>query len=470
MGLNAAASPHPHTDATTVVRGTAFHTPVLGHIDVLSDHLFCVNAHGTLIAVVAPEHPDYAAIQQQAETQGRYTELTSGQYLLPGFIDLHVHAPQWPQSGKALHVPLLNWLNDYTFPLEARYQNLDFADQVYHQVVRTLLANGTTTSVYFATVHKEASLRLAEICLALGQRALVGKVVMDNDSCPDFYKDADATSAVADTEWLIQAIQALAHNPDLVLPIVTPRFIPTCSDAVLYALGQLAQKHQLHVQTHCSESDWAHQHVWDRMGKSDAQSLADFGLLTRRTLLAHANFLSPSDTALIQAHGSALAHCPVSNAYFANSVLPVAEHLRLGTHLGLATDISGGYSPSMFDAMRQSMMSARMLEDGVNPDLTATERGRVDSRIDFRHAFWLATTGGGQALDLPIGHFSVGQQWDAQLIDVNGSDSNICLYPELDTDADILQKIIHGAQRSNVHTVWVNGRVVHQPSSQPERA
>lgn len=451
--------------ATTVVRGTAFHTPILGQIDVLTDYLFCFNDHGTLIALLPPDHPDYAQTVQRARAQQRYTALTDGQYLLPGFIDLHVHAPQWPQSGKALHVPLLNWLNDYTFPLEARYQDLSFAEQVYHQVVDTLLANGTTTSVYFATVHKEASLRLAEICLERGQRALVGKVVMDNDSCPDFYKDTDATSAVADTEWLIQAIQALPDNAatQLVRPIITPRFIPTCSDEVLYALGALAQKHQLHVQTHCSESDWAHQHVWQRMGKSDAQSLADFGLLTRRTLLAHANFLSPDDTALIQVHGSALAHCPVSNAYFANSVLPVAEHLRVGTNIGLATDISGGYSPSMFDAMRQSMISARMLEDGVNPELEATIRGRADSRIDFKHAFWLATTGGGQALDLPIGHFSIGQQWDAQIIDVHTPHSNICVYPDLDTATDLLQKIIYGAQRSNVHTVWVNGRIVHQP-------
>lgn len=462
MGRNATASPHPYTPTTMVVRGTAFHTPVLGQIDTLSDHLFCLNEHGTLTAVIPPQHPDYESIWQQAQVHERHTELAPGQYLLPGFIDLHVHAPQWPQSGKALHVPLLNWLNDYTFPLEARYQDIEFADRVYHQVVSTLLANGTTTSVYFATVHKEASLRLAEICLALGQRALVGKVVMDNDSCPNFYKDADAASAVTDTEWLIEAIQALPHNPQLILPIITPRFIPTCSDEVLYALGALAQKNNCHVQTHCSESDWAHQHVWDRMGKSDAQALADFGLLTRRTLLAHANFLSPSDTALIQQHGSALAHCPVSNAYFANSVLPVAEHLRQGTHMGLATDISGGYSPSMFDAMRQSMMSSRMLEDGVNPDLTSTERGRADSRIDFRHAFWLATTGAGEALDLPIGHFSVGQQWDAQLIDIHADDSNICHYPELDSDEDILQKIIHSAQRNNVHTVWVNGRIVHQ--------
>ncbi len=468
MGRNATASPQTHT-ATTVVRGTAFHTPVLGHIDVLNDCLFCIDQNGSLSAILPPHHPDYTTVQQQAQAQACYTELTQGQYLLPGFIDLHVHAPQWPQSGKALHVPLLNWLNDYTFPLEARYQNLEFAEKVYHQVVQTLLANGTTTSVYFATVHKEASLRLAEICLALGQRALVGKVVMDNDSCPDFYKDADAASAVADTEWLIKAIQALPNNPDRVLPIITPRFIPTCSDAVLSALGALAQNEQLHVQTHCSESDWAHQYVWDRMGKSDAQSLADFGLLTRRTLLAHANFLSPSDTALIQQHGSALAHCPVSNAYFANSVLPVAEHLRQGTHMGLATDISGGYSPSMFDAMRQSMMSSRMLEDGVNPDLAATERGRSDSRIDYRHAFWLATTGAGRALDLPIGHFGLGQQWDAQIIDVHVPDSNISLYPELDTAEDVLQKIIHGAQRCNVHTVWVNGRTVHQSLPQPER-
>ena len=102
-------------------------------------------------------------------------------YLLPGFVDLHVHAPQWAQSGTALDIPLHEWLNTYTFPLESKFADLTFAQQVYDELVTQLLANGTTTMpFYFATIHYEASRRLAEICAEKGQRGLIGKVVMDD--------------------------------------------------------------------------------------------------------------------------------------------------------------------------------------------------------------------------------------------------------------------------------------------------
>src|SRR6185437_2811951 len=96
--------------------------------------------------------------------------LDEGQYFLPGFVDLHVHAPQWAQSGTALDIPLYDWLNTYTFPIESKFSDLEFAKNVYEDVVNTLLANGTTTALYFATVHKEASFLLAEICANKGQR------------------------------------------------------------------------------------------------------------------------------------------------------------------------------------------------------------------------------------------------------------------------------------------------------------
>lgn len=453
----------PPDDAEThIIRGTAFHAPVRGRVEVLHDHLFCVDGAGALVGIVEPADPQHQVLEDRARATGRLTRLAATQYLLPGFVDLHVHAPQWPQAGRALDRPVMEWLDDHTIPLEARFADPDFADRIYRDVVRTLLANGTTTAAYFATIHKQSTLQLARICVELGQRALVGKVVMDNHFCPDFYKDASAAQAVADTRWMLEAISALPGNGATVLPVITPRFIPNCSDEVLAALGSLAQDSGAHVQTHCDESDWVHQHVRARMGQSDTRALADFGLLTRRTILAHANFLDAEDMAVLRHHGAGIAHCPISNVFFADSVLPLAAHLRGGSHVGLGTDVAGGYSPSMFDALRQSILSARMLEDGVDPALRREDRGRANSRIDFRDAFWLATTGGAEVLDLPIGWFGVGRQWDAQIIDVAAPDSNIPQFDLPGDGLDVLQMILCNAQRSNVHTVWVAGRVVHQ--------
>ena len=138
-----------------------------------------------------------------------------------------------------------------------------------------------------ATVHVPATNRLAEICLALGQRALVGKVAMDHpESCPDYYRDASAADAVAGTRAVIDHIRALPGNDGLVQPVVTPRFIPACTDAALAGLGALAQETGCRVQSHVSESDWQHGAVLARHGISDAASLARFGLLTPGTVLA----------------------------------------------------------------------------------------------------------------------------------------------------------------------------------------
>ncbi|TPL83976.1 guanine deaminase [Mesorhizobium sp. B2-3-14] len=442
--------------------GTAFHTPERGRLEVLEEHLFCVDAQGRIAEILAPGHPEYTATISDARRAGRLVKLGEGQFLLPGLVDLHIHAPQWPQMGKALDVPLEVWLRKYTFPLEARYADLDYARAVYADLVDNLLANGTTTALYFATVHVEASVALAETCLEKGQRALVGKVVMDDpEQCPPFYRDADAASAVSDTRRFIEAVMSL--NPGerpLVQPVITPRFIPSCTDAALQGLGELAEEFGCHVQTHCSESDWAKQFVEARFGQTDAASLDGFGLLTRHTILAHSNFIDGQDMDLIKEKGAGVAHCPLSNVYFANAVFPLREALDRHMHVGLGTDISGGYSPSLFDGCRNALSASRSLQSGVHAGLPAKERGAPGEPITHQEAFWLATAGGAEALDLPTGSFRVGHEFDALLIDTEASASNIHVNGADDTLDDVFQKIVLNAARANIATVWVGGRAV----------
>ena len=377
---------------THIVRGTAFTSRSLKEVAVLKDHLFCIDEQGMIAKVLRPEDAHLV------DASTPVTTLPEGQFLLPGFIDLHVHAPQWAQSGTALDLPLYDWLNTYTFPLEAKFSDVDFAEKVYTHLVDTLLANGTTTVLYFASIHKEASYKLAEICAKRGQRGLVGKVVMDDaQENPDFYRDASTAEALQDTEEFIVAVKELAKSVKQgVYPVVTPRFIPSCTDEALQGLGELAKKYDTHVQSHCSESDWAHGFVKDRFQKNDASALHDFGLLRDKSVMAHSNFLEDADADLFAETGTAIAHCPISNAYFANSVLPVAHLHEKNVEIGLGTDVSGGFSPSLYDNIRQAVMASRMLEDGVNPDLAPHVRGRQDSRITVNEAFYLATAGGGE--------------------------------------------------------------------------
>jgi len=437
--------------------GTALHTPEPGRLEVLENRLMLVDETGTIEAILPGDAPEV----DRLASAGALVRLEAGQFLLPGLIDLHIHAPQWRQLGKALDVPLEVWLQRHTFPLEARYADLDFAESVYRSMVEGLLANGTTTALYFATLHLPATQRLAELCLEYGQRALVGRVAMDNpDQCPDFYRDRSAALAEAETRAFIDHVRGLAGNETgLVLPVITPRFIPSCTDDLLHRLGRLAAETGCHVQTHCSESDWEHGYVQERCGMSDSAALDHFGLLSRRTVLAHGNLVSAEDRALIKGAGAAIAHCPLSNVYFSDAVFPVRKALDEGVHVGLGTDVSGGASPSILANARQAVIASRNLENGVDPELPRDKRGRAGARIDALEAFWLATAGGGEALDLPIGLFQPGYQFDALLLDANAVDGDLRLYPE-DGYADILHKIVYLAGRPNIRRVWVAGHQV----------
>lgn len=448
---------------TYIFHGTAFTSYSPEKVNILENHLFFVNDNGIIEKIVSPEQEDYTSLLAKHQEDANFHQLEDGQYFLPGFVDLHVHAPQWAQSGTALDLPLYDWLHTYTFPLEAKYADLAFAKTVYEDLVSTLLANGTTTVLYFATVHKEASLLLAEICARKGQRGLVGKVVMDDpDQNPDYYRDADPKTAIKDTEEFILAMKDLAKEVKQgVYPVVTPRFIPSCSDEALKGLGELAAKYDTHIQSHCSESDWAHQYVKDRFQKNDAFALHDFGLLGDKSVMAHSNFLDDKDAELFASTGTAISHCPLSNAYFANSVLPLKRFQAMGIDVGLGTDISAGATPSIYDNAKQAVVSSRMLEDGVSTALCAEERGVADSRISIHEAFYLATAGGGESLSLPIGKLEENYTWDVQIIDTKTPSAKLPIFDAHEALDDIFQKIIYLVRPENIKEVWVQGERVH---------
>ena len=289
-------------------RGTFMHAPDRsGGVELLDDALVIVSAGGEIEDVLlCDDSRREAALTHFAATRS-LVSLPADVRVLPGFIDLHVHAPQWQQAGRSLDVPLEEWLQVHTFPLEARFSDPAYASGVYPELVAELLANGTTTAVYYASRHPAATRVLAQACLDLGQRALVGKVAMDDPrQCPAYYRDATPDDAVRETREIIDFIRSMPGNgpvmprdgdanptvdpsadarPPRVLPVITPRFIPSCTDALLTGLGALAAETGCHVQTHCSESDWEHGFALERFGCTDTEALDRFGLLTRRTIL-----------------------------------------------------------------------------------------------------------------------------------------------------------------------------------------
>ncbi|MEN0088312.1 MAG: guanine deaminase [Pseudomonadota bacterium] len=446
-------------DFEFALRGAVADAPIPSELRTWDDALVLV-ADGAIAAVLNAS--DLVAVEILRLQPDKVRQLAPAEILLPGLVDLHIHAPQWPQMGRALQVPLEVWLQEHTFPLEARYEDVEFARRSYSDLVQTLLANGTTTGLYFGTIHNEATLLLAQLCLEHGQRALIGRLAMDNpDECPDFYRDASTGAALDGTQAFIEDVRALPGNEQAtVKPVVTPRFIPSCTDKCLEGLGEIAADTGAHIQTHVSESDWEHNYVLSRHGKSDTQSLTDFGLVGRHTVLAHGPMLSSADMDQLVEHGAAVAHCPLSNIYFSNAVFPLRAALAKGLHVGLGTDISGGPSPSLMENARHTVHSSRMLEEGVDPSVEGPERGTPDSRVDFVTALHLATRGGGVALDLPIGSFDAGHRFDAIVVDIAASGSNIARVLDDLTLADRVQQIVFNAGRQNIAEVWVEGRAV----------
>ncbi|MEI6875429.1 MAG: guanine deaminase [Spirochaetota bacterium] len=437
-----------------------FHMPRREKVEVLTDALVTVGLDGRIESLLQPEEVGYEAMRRAATQGGTLVRLPEGSYLLPGLIDSHVHASQYPQLGQALDVPLEEWLYKYTFPLEARYADLAFARRTYSLLVDDLISIGTTTALYYATIHQDATRLLADICLEKGQRALVGKVAMDHrEQCPDYYRDASADDAIRGTADLFDYVRSNPDNADgRVLAVVSPRFIPSCSDAALEGLGAYARDSGCHVQTHCSEGDWEHRFVIERFGMTDTESLDRFGFLGRKSVLGHAPHLTQGDMDIFKSRGSAVSHCPLSNSYFGGAVFPLRSALERGLHVALGTDISGGPSSSMFEAMRETIAVSRMLETGNDPAFPPEERrGRQNSRIDFRDAFYIATTGGGIALDLPIGNFTPGYLFDAIAVDSTAKQGSIRLWEDLDIGEKILQKIVYTATRPNIASVWVGG-------------
>lgn len=397
------------------------------------------------------------------------TQLSATQFLLPGLIDCHIHAPQYPNIGLGLDMPLLDWLNKYTFPLETKFADTEFAQKVYRTVVQRTLASGTTLASYFATNHREGSLILAREALAQGQRALIGKVSSDCNS-PDYYVEETAES-LRDNEAFIE--QVLALHSDLVKPIVTPRFAITCGVELQNGLSAIASKYDLHIQTHISENLNEIAFVKELFESENYASVYEkSNLLTQKCILAHGVHLEDAELTILREHGTSIAHCPTSNTNLRSGWCDVHRLLAAGIKVGLGTDVSAGSSASILTTIKDTLDVSHSLNFVKKQHIFGT--GKITNPgdpqnvnytpLDYRNALFLATLGGAQALalDHKVGNFAAGKDFDALIVDV--SLPPIDLFDEPANDADRLleqlQKFLYVGDDRNITQVFVAGRQV----------
>lgn len=326
--------------------------------------------------------------------------------ILPGMNDLHVHAPQFAYRGLGMDLELIEWLNTRAFPEESKYAQLSYAQHAYDLFVDALLHSATTRLCCFATLHAPATLLLMEKLQAAGLYGYVGKVSMDRNSPADL---CEGETAVRDCEdWLVAARRQGTH----IQPILSPRFIPSCSDGLMKGLSRLMRQYDAPLQSHLSENRteirWVEQLCPDATGYADAYDR--HGMLTPRTLMAHVVYPEPDEIDLLKERGVMVAHCPASNMNIRSGIAPVRKLLKAGVSVGLGTDVAGGQTIDMFRAITDAVQVSKLYWRLVDP------RQRS---LTLAEAFYLATMGGG-AFFGKVGSFQPGYAMDALVLDDAG--------------------------------------------------
>lgn len=331
----------------------------------------------------------------------------TGQLIIPGLNDIHLHAPQYAFRGLGMDLELLDWLNTHTFPEEALYANLDYAEHAYSLFVDALCKSPTCRAVIFATLHVPATELLMDKLEAAGLETYVGKVNMDRNS-PDDLIETTVESAEATRAWLA----SVAGHYDHTHPIVTPRFTPSVTDELMASLADIASEYNLPVQSHLSEN--LSEIAWVKelcpWSSCYGDAYAHFGLLGPRTIMAHCVYSSETEVELLRSTGTFVAHCPQSNTNLASGIAPVRQYLDLGLNVGLGTDVAGGASLSMFRCMADAVGVSKLRWRLVDQDLAP---------LTSQEVLYLATQGGGSFFG-HVGSFEEGYEFDALVLDDSG--------------------------------------------------
>ncbi|MDB9313007.1 guanine deaminase [Spirulina sp. CS-785/01] len=343
---------------------------------------------------------------------GDYSELThkypqisvtdyTNKILMPGFVDTHIHFPQ-TEIIASYGEQLLEWLNKYTFPTEAKFKDWDYGRQVARFFLEELIRNGTTTALVFATVHPESVEAFFTEAQARNLRMIAGKVMMNRHG-PNNICDT-VESSYQDSKRLIEKW----HKKGRLLYAITPRFAITSTEEQLKIAGQLLQEFpDVYLQTHLSENlaeiEWVKE-----LFPNCENYLAVYdqaGLVQEKAVFAHGIHLTEEEFARLSEAKAAIAFCPTSNLFLGSGLFNLAQAKSPETpvKVGLGTDVGGGTSFSMFQTANEAYKVAQLRQQNLSP----------------LQALFLATLGGAQALALEekIGNFETGKEADFIVVD-----------------------------------------------------
>jgi len=315
--------------------------------------------------------------------------------LVPGFVDTHVHLPQFGIMGVGSG-ELLTWLNTYTYPEETRFADPEYAVTIARKFFDALVVNGTTTAAIYSSVHEKATDIAFSIARTKGIRAFIGKVMMDRNSPPALLEETD--ESIAASLRLFERWDG-ADNGRLRY-VFTPRFAGSCSMELMMRVGKITRDRNAFIQSHLSENPG--EVAWIRQLFPTFPSYTavydSAGMLTEQSIMAHCIHVTADEIAVLCRQGVNVAFCPYSNRTLHSGIMPYRRLRNAGLSISLGSDVAGSPSLAMLDQMREAMAAA---------DITWSE------------ALYLATLGGAKALGLSdrIGSFGAGKDADFVVVD-----------------------------------------------------
>jgi guanine deaminase len=363
--------------------------------------------------------------------------------VLPGFIDPHIHFPQYRMLA-APAKDLLEWLNRYTFPEESKYTNLNHANAAADIFLNRLAANGTTSALAFCSVHKQCAEALFTAAAKRNMALVTGKTMMDRNAIHAVQDDPE--SSARDTEDLHHRF----HNKGRLRHAVSPRFAITSTEAQLKLAGELLQcLNGALMQTHLSESTGEIAMVKQLFPSAkDYTDVYDhFGLLGPRSLFAHGIHLGERETVRLAESGSSIVHCPTSNTFLGSGLMPMARLRKQKVGVGLATDIGGGTSYSMLATMAEAY-KVQML-NGL--------------KLSAQDLFRMATRNNAQRLhlDAEIGSLEAGQFADIVVLDPQATSILATRHDLSQSLEDVLFALMMLGDDRAVSATYIAGRKVH---------
>ena len=365
--------------------------------------------------------------------------------LIPAMNDMHVHAPQYRNQGMAMDEELLPWLQNYTFPEELKYADTAYAERMYRRFVHDLWRHGTMRVVAFASIHLDSTRLLMHLLDKAGMGGRVGKVNMNRNCPPGLQESPDDALKACDT-----LVEEFESDDALVRPIVTPRFIPSCTPELLQACGEMVRRYGLPVQSHLSENK--SEIAWVRELEPESRHYADaydrYGLLGQTpTVMAHCVWTDGEELEMLRQRGVMVAHCPTSNFNVASGLAPIRRFLDAGIPVGLGSDVSGGHDFSIFRMMVYAIQVSKM----------HYQRDKSCKFLTLSEAFWIATKSAGRFFGR-VGSFEPGYDFDALVID----DSELLI----DTGYSLLQRLeryVYIGDDRHIAARYCQGRLIEEP-------